>query len=450
MGDLLDLNIDLNDLSLPEPTEKDRVKFPDITVSEKGNAVIGNTSDNLNTLITYLAYSVRYNMMTLEPEITSINPYTNVQVKETDLDTIRSRLISAASITKLPKIAIDDHLAACAKYNHFHPVKDYLNTSKWDGKSRLKEVVSCLNAESEQLAYSIFSKWLIGCVASLYEPKFKSKLVPILQGGQSFKKTAFIERIAQVTEHSFLEGAELNPDQKDSVLSCIKSWIVELGELERTSRNSQGSLKAFITKEEDTIRPPYGRSDIKKPRQTHFIATVNGDDFLKDDTGNSRYGVIKMNKSADIEKLNDLLGWRYDGGRCKHQDPEQLLQFWLEVKTLYDNGDTWMLNDTELKLTSVVNEQHRDKGSLYDYLRDNYTKKHDYQKVEWKTAGELVGDDHNLQSHQTRLIGKALTQLVKEYPEITVRSRGGYNQYSLFICNSYGDSFSPLSKKDGF
>ena len=81
------------------------------------------------------------------------------------------------------------------------------------------------------------------------------------------------------------ENADGTEGEVQSKISQLKSQI-ELGELERSTKNSQGALKAFISKEVDTVRPPYSRVDVKKPRQSHFIATVNETDFLKDQTGN--------------------------------------------------------------------------------------------------------------------------------------------------------------------
>ncbi|MFC1234443.1 hypothetical protein [Vibrio sp. F74] len=39
-------------------------------------------------------------------------------------------------------------------------------------------------------------KWLIAVIACLYDQFFSNKLVPVLQGGQSFMKTTFISLVA--------------------------------------------------------------------------------------------------------------------------------------------------------------------------------------------------------------------------------------------------------------
>ncbi|WP_299081382.1 VapE domain-containing protein [uncultured Paraglaciecola sp.] len=416
------------DIELPENTTRDRPKFSDIVVSASGTPRVVNTADNLQELATYCGVGFRFNMLEFVPETHDLTG----DKLDLSFDQLRSEFVSAASRFGLPKAAIDDHLVALAENNKYHPVKHWLDSGEWDGIARLNRVVTCLNAEHESLAVAVIKHWLVGCVASLYEGSFKSKLVPVLQGSQSYKKTAYVERIASIMPHAFLEGAELNPDNKDSLISCTRAFIVELGELERTNKNSQGSLKAFITKSIDTVRPPYARTDIKKPRQTHFIATVNGDNFLKDETGSSRFVVLAMNKAADMDKLNTILGWHYDGtGSIKQTNPELLKQFWLEVKQLYQDGFGWMLSEHEITLAQSINESFNDKGSWYEYIKDKYVKENDHINIRlsWITAGELVDEDDNLTSRETGLIGKALKKLANEDLIRTRKGRANRTEY---------------------
>ena len=400
------------DIILPNNTTKDKPKFPDIIVNDNGSTRAANTGENLLELARYQGVGFRFNMMEFEPEAYEICG----GKLAVSYEQLKSGLISEASRHGLPKAAIEDHMTAVCENYKYHPIKEWLGHAKWDGVSRVESVIDCLNVKHKELAHITLKHWLVGCIASLYESNFKSKLVPILQGGQSFKKTAFVERFAQAIPFAFLEGAELDPDNKDSVLACIRAFIVELGELERTNKNSQGSLKAFITKSIDTVRPPYARKDIKKPRQTHFIATVNGKDFLKDETGSSRFVVLEMTEPANMEEVNRLLGWQYDGtGATKHIKPELLKQFWLEVKVLYETGYGWMLSDDETKMASEASDKFNDKGSWYDYILGEYIR-HNKVNVSlgWFAAGEMVSRDPKMAAKDTRLIGKALAQLERD------------------------------------
>lgn len=389
-----------------------RPNFPHIKESETGAIKVLNTSDNLAELLAHYGYSLRTNQMTLERELFYYGQRASQTIEES-----RSLIVSLASMSGLPKAAIDDHLDALAGLETYHPVKLMLDTSgTWDKVERVDSVIACLNAKVPELANSVIKKWLVGCVASIYEPKFKSKLVPILQGAQSYRKTAFVERMASLLENSFLEGAELDPDRKDSVISCLKTWIVELGEMERTSKKEQGALKAFLTKEMDTVRLPYGRVDIKKPRQTHFIGTVNDDSFLRDETGSSRYAVLEMAQAANMDLLNELLGWQWCGtGSYKLVDEYPLIQFWLEVKQLYQSGCGWHLNGDELAMVAVVNDKYSFKDSYYLSIEDTFLvhSGDDNYRMEWLTASNVCVL-LELSKDRASPVGRALKRLCGE------------------------------------
>ncbi|NOI38694.1 virulence protein [Vibrio sp. 070316B] len=382
-----------------------------------------NTSDNLKVLLSFLGFEPFLNRMTLETEVIASGKVLSNEV-------VRSELISASSRYDYPRAGIDDHFHVLAKENVYHPIERYLDSKKWDGTCRLNSVVGCVRSKHSQLTSIILKRWLVGCIASIYEDNFKSKLVPVLQGEQSFVKTAFIERMAKIVPYSFLEGAELNPDNKDSVLSCIRSWIIELGELERSTKNSQGALKAFISKEVDTVRPPYSRIDVKKPRQSHFIATVNGTDFLKDQTGNSRYAVIELTAPILIDDVNTILGWEYSkSGRLELVYPEKLCQFWLEVKYLYEAGEAWALSREEQVQVDTISKMYVDKGNWYQLLAEHI---HLYanrpaHNLEW-LAPKQVCDLIAIPSNNVAHVGRALKLLARE-GVLQSRHQNGYTKY---------------------
>ncbi|WP_439148131.1 VapE domain-containing protein [Vibrio sp.] len=395
--------------------------FPNTRLG-RGQPVVLNTAENLAALLAHYGYEAKTNLMTLEPEIFHLDKCIGSP------EVIRSKLVSWCSIHSVPKAAIDDHLSAIAQSNPYHPVKEWLDSDSWDGKPRVDDVLGCLETTDDKLTNTILKRWLVGCVASLFVPNFKSKLVPIFIGDQSFRKTAFIERIAAVSYGAFLEGAELNPDNKDSVLSVIRSWIVELGELERTTSHSQGSLKAFITRSVDTVRPPYARVDIKKARQTNLIATVNGSNFLKDQTGNSRYAAIELIEQTDMDTLNKLLGWQYkQTGELKMIDENKLRQFWLEVRYLFEVDEfSWNLSQEEQVLVGQQTQRFVDKGDYYTVLKD-YLANYQGNEQGWFTSTQICRFV-SIHASKSNMVGKALAMLTDE-GSLDRKFSGGVNKY---------------------
>lgn len=384
--------------------------FPHVRMSkDKTKATPLNTAENFQALLDFHNCTIKQNRMNLEMEF-----YRGNNIQTLSFESMRSQLISWASVAGLSRECIADHVYAISEKHSVHPVRNWLENGQWDGITRVEHVISCFNAKDPATAQLVLQHWLIGCVAALYAVPFSSKLVPVIVGAQSDMKTTAIARICNVIDGAFLEGAELNPDNKDSILSVIRTWIVELGELERTSRNSQGGLKAFITRAHDTIRPPYARTDVRKARQTNMIATVNGTGFLKDETGNSRYAVIELAQAVDIESMNSLLGWRYQNGRVQLAQPDLLKQFWLEIKSWYDAGRSWNLSPEHVAQLAQKNDQHSDKGVWYDYLLEKYVTVDEQNCIKKFVPASFVSQSSNIDRRQTRQIGQALSRLARE------------------------------------
>ncbi|EGQ9052639.1 virulence protein [Vibrio parahaemolyticus] len=396
--------------------------FPDIK-KEGMKRIILNTDDNLRVLLDHKGYVPYLNAMNTEIEVLH-----NGKVMEYEV--LISKLISDCARFDVPKAAIGDHLHVLAKERSYHPIVLYLAESKWDGVERVKQVMGCIRSKRPEVTELIMRRWLVGCIAALYESRFSSKLVPVLQSNQSFRKTVFLSRIGEIVQDAFLEGRALDPRNKDSVLPVIKSWIVELGELESSTKHSQGLLKAFISKGADTIRLPYARTDLKKPRQTLLIATVNGQDFLKDRTGNTRFGVIELNEPIDMTTVNSILGWQYDGtGSLRKENPELLRQFWLEVKHMYDTGEPWVLSMDEQALVDTVSDKYLDKGRWYNMLHERISMASDDNRsqTDWlapSQISQILGIPCNYAAH----VGRALQRLADE-GRIATRYKDGYKLY---------------------
>ncbi|ELB2792029.1 ATPase [Aeromonas hydrophila] len=383
------------------------------------------TSANLCALIQFQAWSPRYNLMTGEPELAGAD---GERLGGSEAGQ-RSALVDACQLAGVPDAAIDEHLVAICERHSYHPVRHWLeHGAPWDGIPRINAVIATLNAANPDYASAVLHAWLVGCVAALYQPRWHSKLVPVLAGGQSYRKSAWVSRLAAVVPGSTLDCA-INPDKPDDLRRAVSAWIVELAELESTTRHEAGSLKAFITRESDCYRLPYARCMTTKKRQTSFIATVNGSDFLRDTTGNTRFAVIELAAAADVDRLNEILGWSWNAGRLSLADPEQLRQFWLEVKARYESGATWFLDDATVALAALVNDAHTDKGAYYEVIYHHHLSR-PLASSEWLTASELCAR-HGEKLSMASNWGKALRLLVSEGKLQSRRERSNRTEYLL-------------------
>ncbi|MBL0547705.1 ATPase [Aeromonas caviae] len=418
-------------MSTPKPSNVVKFEQPETTASQlpalrdltnDGRPL--KTSANLAAILSFYKWQARYNMMTAEPELRAAGKRLGGSEEGQ-----RSRLVDACQRSGVPDSAIDEHLIALCQHNSFHPVKEWLeNGPEWDGAKRLAGAIRSLNAADPQYAAAVLRPWFVGCIAALYEPRFVSKLVPVLVGGQSSRKSAWINRLAAVVPDSTLDCA-INPERTDDVRRAVSAWIVELAELESTTKHEAGALKAFLTRDVDRFRLPYAKAMTTKPRQTAFIASVNGSDFLKDQTGNARFAVIELAGAAKIDRLNELLGWDWDAGRLRQVDGEALRQFWLEIKHAYDAGESWYLDENAAEQAAKANDAATDKGAQYEAIFD-YHLARKMSAHRWFTAGELCAW-HGEKPSACRAWGKALTLLAAEGRIEAKELRGRRKEYRL-------------------
>ncbi|MDM5122015.1 VapE domain-containing protein [Aeromonas rivipollensis] len=408
-------------LALPEPTKPDLPYLPDY--GKKGTPL--KTSANLWAILNHYGWETSYNLMTAEPELRTSE---GSRLGGTD-EGQHSALVDACQRSEVPDKAIGEHLPALCQYRSYHPVREWLEAgSRWDGVPRLAAALATLNATDPAYAAAVLRPWLVGCVAALYEEQWLSKLVPVLVGGQSFRKSAWVNRLAAVVDDATLD-CSINPGKTDDVRRAVTAWIVELAELETTTKNEAGALKAFITRDVDRFRVTYAARFTKKKRQTSFIATVNGTGFLKDQTGNARFAVIEMAEAANLDRLNELLGWRWDAGRLRQIDAEQLRQFWLEVKAAYEAGESWFLDEATSNQAAKANDTHTDKGPHYETIVDRHLAR-PMQSARWFTAADLC-ERHGEKPAMASRYGRALTMLEKE-GRIELRpARSGRKEYRL-------------------
>lgn len=217
---------------------------------------------------------------------------------------------------------------ACA--NSYSPIRDYLDAlPEWDRVNRLNTWLAKnfgAKGHREYLA-QVFRKWMVAMVMRAYDPGAKFDWMPIFEGNQGVGKSSF-GRILVGDKH-FIDWLP-NLADKDAALNLQGVWCCEMGELSQFRRNELETIKAFITRTVDKMRPPFGRRTIESPRRCVFFGTTNKDAYLRDDTGNRRF------KPLEVGTL-----------RFKVLERERV-QLFAEAKYLYEN---FLENDRTMELT---------------------------------------------------------------------------------------------------
>lgn len=200
------------------------------------------------------------------------------------------------------KQVIDDALTEVMQNNKFNPVKDYLNSLSWDGLPRLENVfISFLGADNSKYVKDVTKLQTIAAIARIFNPGRKYDYCVVLSGGQGIGKSTILNKLGK----KWFNDSIVSFQGKDPLEQLQGSWIIELSEMQASNRADNEQIKAFLTKQEDKFRAPYGRRTEYFPRQCVFFATTNEAIFLKDRTGSRRFLPIFC-EGERLQKLDEL------------------------------------------------------------------------------------------------------------------------------------------------
>ncbi|MBF2099140.1 MAG: hypothetical protein IGQ88_12320 [Gloeomargaritaceae cyanobacterium C42_A2020_066] len=182
-------------------------------------------------------------------------------------------------------------------------------------------------------------KFLICCVARAYRPGCKVDTALILQGRQNLWKSSFF----RVLGGAWFDDSMGLIENKDDLMIAHKCWIQEWSEFDYVSGQRHASqIKAFLSRQSDTFRPPYGRSAKTYPRRFVICGTTNQTEFLNDPTGSRRFWVIPVSQLIDIQALE--------------RDRDAI---WSAAVHAYRNGEQWWLTPDEFAQSEDANRDYQ-------------------------------------------------------------------------------------------
>lgn len=394
--------------------------------------------DVLRIALRAIGVQVRRNLISGKLEIRGMPaPYSEESAPNT-LPTILWDMMIPLKIKGAGITAIQKALATLADENRYNPVLDMLHSIEWDGVSRLQVLLDIIGIDGGSFYALLVRKWLIQCVAMAHNTRSgrleAAEGVLTLQGDQGIGKTTFFRRLA-VKPEWLAEGLSLDMKNKDSIIQATGVWIAELGELESTLKKEQAELKSFITQKVDRIRAPYASEPEERPRHTSFGATVNQEQFLKDETGDRRFWVIPV-KTIDLARLIDL-------------PDEWFEQMWAEVYIWWLRDPRGFRLDTlERAHLNELNQWHREMLPGEEEIRTAF---------HWELPPEQWGEFTPVQLRErlfygvritAQQIGRVLAKLAREDKRITVYrdSRSNVKTYKLPITLLFAEDAETNSK----
>lgn len=301
------------------------------------DAIKENASENYRLIFSkdpHYQGLLRYNTFIEQPEYRENR---NGKFKQLDDDFVKKLNAEVQQYYRIiPSItAISDGIMLASQNNSYDPVKQRIESTKWDGKKRAATFfIDYLGADNNDYVKATTETWLVGAVARVYQPGTKVDIVPILDGKQGIGKSTLVSLLAP--PNYFTDGlSALSGDKdKDNLLQLHRNWIVELGELKAMSNTSIDGAKEFLSRVDDQYRAPYGRYVTTHLRKNVFIGTVNQPEYLHDLTGNRRFYPIHCEIDRATKKLP----------RPNDYNNSEILQALAEAKYLFDHGHPVMLS----------------------------------------------------------------------------------------------------------
>ena len=254
------------------------------------------TIDNFYQLMTdHYGEHLRLNEMTGKPEY--CRKTTEPWKEWTDAEESRMRAYFEGTYSMYSQAKMSDALLIYFQNHKQNPLLEILESLQWDGKPRVEHFLhDVMKAEDSEYTRECSRLIFAGGVHRAYRPGCKFDDMIVLIGDQGVGKSTIV-RWLNMDDQFFREIKTISG--KEGIEAIRGVWIGEVGELMAMTRVKEAeAVKAYITSQEDSYRPPYQKNVQTIPRRCVFIGTTNNPQFLTDKTGNRRFYPVKCYSQA--------------------------------------------------------------------------------------------------------------------------------------------------------
>lgn len=304
----------------------------------------GNPKNTVENFLTAMRHdsrfaSVRFNALTHAPETSADGPAR----QWTDADDAKAinYIENMYGLYNKEKFRIARNILFSER--NYHPVREIVGRLEWDGQDRIErflaEWMKCDDTPyTRECSRLIFA----GGINRLYRPGCKFDEMVVLIGVNQGEGKSSLVRWLAIEDRFFTDVKEF--DGQRGIEEIQGSWICEVGELLALTRARETeAIKAFLSRQVDRYRRPYGEHTADYPRQCIFIGTTNKRQFLVDKTGSRRfYPVTVIQRGSELYRRE---------AECR----SYILQCWAEARAKLDTP--FMAPKMDESLSSEVREQ---------------------------------------------------------------------------------------------
>lgn len=290
----------------------------------------------------------------------------------------------------------------CPQYN---PFKEYFdNLKEWDGVDYLQQICNCIvlvnetEAEIKRL-YTQLKKWLVRALRCLFGGMINREVIMFKSDAQKIGKTQFFRYLTPPSLNGYYME---NPDvsNKDALISLTENFIINLDEYDKyLKEGALPVLKSYISQDAPKVRAPYDSKQRQIKRVCSFVASTNINDFLRDETGNTRYICF------DISGFE----WKKPSGYTR----VSVEDLWSQIYWLYEQSEKGAFNcdmtDEEATENDANNLNYTYQSTEFELLQ-RYFEPDENNFMMCTEIAERLADLARFRI-TTNAVGRALTQL---------------------------------------
>ena len=381
--------------------------------SEKVAQTIKNAEEAI-TFDSALYGRIRYNRMAHAPFVYGNLPWMQWkgwrEWSNFDDSNLRSYIESNYGIKSPEKIM--DALTNVAYRYGVNPVVDALEMclKQWDGKEHICNLLpDMLGAEKNEYTTTVIKTFMFGAIKRVLSPGCKFDYMMVLVGRQGCGKSSFL-RYMSIRPEWFNDNFSTF-DTARAIENIRGMWIVEVGELQAMKRAKDvEGIKAFITSQVDTYRPPYGRRTEQRPRMCVLAGTTNSHNFLTDTTGNRRFLPVECVAENRAYLMHE------DEGRTQ----SEIVQAWGEAYDAIKRGEYSLVLPARLERLAIDKQEEYMEEDVRIGIIQEWLKKHEGERVcvpqIWKDA---LGNQYNpITRRETNELHDIMRQNVADWKHI--------------------------------
>lgn len=240
----------------------------------------------------------------------------------------------------IPHASIARRVVMVARSRPYDPLKDYLNSVRWDEQPRINNWLSTYcgaKKESAEYIEKVGRRWMLALVARGLTPGCKVDNVLVLEAKPGTGKSSVFD----ILGGEWFCDTAIDIGDKDSRMMAGQYWICEMAECVSFKKTGYDQLKNFFSSRIDKFRPPYGAALEESPRRCVWVGSTNDESWLTDPTGNRKYWPVACEYTAGATE-------------ALRRDRDQLLA---EAVVAFRAGEPWHFGYEEIPLTEIETEK---------------------------------------------------------------------------------------------